>query len=149
MLLIDECVLDMQTFRYVNMDYIFFSSMAQNTPDELVVSYDIACQWSKNIWKRLESYQRVLNHRINTITFLIPKFHLPAHQEYCGAHYSFNLTIHVGRTDGEAVERGWAFVNAFAGSVKEMGPGSRRDKLDDVFGDYNWRKVTHLRKRLV
>lgn len=128
----------------MNVDYLFFSSLAQNTPSELVVSYDIACQWSKNIWTRLEKYECVPDHRRYTITFLIPKFHLPAHREYCGANYSFNLTIHVGRTDGEAVERGWAFVNAFTGSTKEMGPGSRRDKLDDVFGDYNWRKVTQL-----
>ncbi|GBE80356.1 hypothetical protein SCP_0300710 [Sparassis crispa] len=26
-------------------------------------------------------------------------------------------------------------------STKEMGPGSRCDLLDDIFGDYNWRKV--------
>ena len=111
-----------------------------------LVSYDIACQWSKNLWARLRKYPSSFSHLSNSITFLIPKFHLPAHREYCRAYYSFNLSVHVGRTDGEAVERGWAFVNAFAGSTKEMGPGSRRDKLDDVFGDYNWRKVTQLRK---
>lgn len=118
----------------------------QNVPNDLVVSYDIACQWSKNLRNRLNTYSSSLDQLANSITFLVPKFHLPAHREYCRAHYSFNNTPHVGRTDGEAVERGWAFVNAFAGSTKEMGPGSRRDKLDDVFGDYNWRKITTLRK---
>ncbi|KAG6826461.1 hypothetical protein H0H92_015732, partial [Tricholoma furcatifolium] len=42
---------------------------------------------------------------------------------------------------GEAPERGWAAINAVANSMKEMGPGSRRDTLDDHFGDYNWRKI--------
>ncbi|OBZ70058.1 hypothetical protein A0H81_09617 [Grifola frondosa] len=63
--------------------------------------------------------------------------------------YSFNLTINVGRTDGEAVERGWAAVNPFASSTKEMGPGARRNLLDDVFGDYNWRKCTQLPRVLL
>ena len=50
----------------------------------------------------------------------------------------------MGRTDGEALEHGWAAVNAVASSMKEMGPGSWMDTLDDHFGDYNWRKVTNL-----
>ncbi|KAG6839259.1 hypothetical protein C0991_004359, partial [Blastosporella zonata] len=29
-------------------------------------------------------------------------------------------------------------------STKEMGPGSRRDTLDDHFVDYNWRKIMVL-----
>lgn len=50
----------------------------------------------------------------------------------------------MGRTDGEAPERGWAAMNGLATSTKEMGPGSRRDTLDDHFGDYNWRKVISM-----
>ena len=79
-------------------------------------------------------------------TFAVPKAHLPVHQDTCKWNYSFNLLPRVGRTDGEAPERGWAATNAVASSTKEMGPGSRRDTLDDHFGDYNWRKVTHLGK---
>lgn len=134
----------MHVVSYVNMDYLFFSSISQNAPTRLVVSYDIACQWSKNLWTRLENYGQKINYDEDTVTFLIPKFHLPAHKDLCHSLYSFNLTTYVGRTDGEAVERGWAFVNGFASSTKEMGPGARRDRLDDVFGDYNWRKITIL-----
>ncbi|KAF9458780.1 hypothetical protein BDZ94DRAFT_1312961 [Collybia nuda] len=35
-------------------------------------------------------------------------------------------------------------MNPVANSTKEMGPGLRRDTLDDHFGDINWRKVTGL-----
>ncbi|KAF7982027.1 hypothetical protein HWV62_30280 [Athelia sp. TMB] len=83
--------------------------------------------------------------------YLVPKFHLPAHVARCQTAFSFNFTRFVGRTDGEAPERGWADINAVAGSTQEMGPGSRRDTLDDHFGDWNHRKIvamapTFLRK---
>ncbi|TFY55987.1 hypothetical protein EVJ58_g7906 [Rhodofomes roseus] len=135
------------------MDYLFASSVQHTTPGadkiRLVVSYDIACQWSTNLWSRMSRYERQWDYDARTITFLIPKFHLPAHQESCQTKYSFNYIKGVGRTDGEGVERGWAAVKGFSGSTKEMGPGSRRDVLDDAFGDYNWRKVTHLARTLL
>ncbi|EPS93480.1 hypothetical protein FOMPIDRAFT_39266, partial [Fomitopsis schrenkii] len=135
--------------RYVNMDYLFASSLCKSEVVQVVVSYDIACQWSVNLWSRMTQYDFEFNQEQRTIIFLIPKFHLPAHQESCQIKYSYNYVKHVGRTDGEAVERGWAAVNGFSGSTKEMGPGSRRDVLDDAFGDYNWRKVVQLPKTLL
>ncbi|KAF8869244.1 hypothetical protein BD779DRAFT_1614570 [Infundibulicybe gibba] len=132
--------------RYVNMDYFFLSSVQFDSPDTLVVSYDIACQWSRNLFKRMSTYPPYLHIRQSTkaITFAIPKFHLPAHRERCQITYSLNFLPRVGRTDGEAPERGWAALNPVASSTKEMGPGSRRDTLDDILGDYNWRKITSL-----
>ena len=129
------------------MDYLFASSIKQQG-DELhvVVSYDIVCQWSINLRERMLQYDPQWDLDQHAVTFLIPKFRLPAHQISCHTHYSYNYMKHVARTDGEAVERGWAAVNGFSGSMKEMGPGSRRDVLDDAFGDYNWRKVMQLRK---
>ena len=70
--------------------------------------------------------------------FLIPKFHLLAHIMACQNVFSFNFNRHVGRTDGEAPERGWSQINAATTSTAEMGPGHRRDTLDDHFGDVNW-----------
>ena len=78
---------------------------------------------------------------VRYVTYLVPKFHLPAHIEACNLLFSFNLTPGVGRTDGEAPERGWANINPLAHSTKEMGPGTRRDTIDDHFGDWNWKKV--------
>jgi hypothetical protein len=125
------------------MDYIYLSSLRQNVPRRVITSYDIACQWIRNLLWRCEIYPpNLLNMFI--IDYLIPKFHLPAHQPSCHTAYSFNYTPNVGRTDGEAPERGWAAMNPVANSTKEMGPGSRRDTLDDHFGDINWRKVTGM-----
>jgi hypothetical protein len=83
------------------------------------------------------------------ITYVVPKFYLAVHRLFCQASFSLNFTPYVGRTDGEAPERGWAAMNAVANSTKEMGPGSRRDTLDDHFGDYNWRKVSSMCKSLI
>ena len=115
------------------MDYMFFYSIAGTELLRFFVSYDIACQWHINIWGRLHKYQdATLNFgRGRFFTFLVPKFHLPAHIEECNLKFSFNLTRDVGQTDGEAPERGWADANPLARSTKEMGPGFRRDTLDD------------------
>jgi hypothetical protein len=126
------------------MDYMFFSSMlSASTLQVINISYDIACQWSKNLWTRMSAFpqQYHLDHDSKTITFLVPKFHLPAHVLSCQTTYSFNFIKGVGRTDGEAPERGWANINPVATSTREMGPGSRRDTLDDHFNDWNWKKV--------
>ncbi|KAK0237943.1 hypothetical protein EDD85DRAFT_921417 [Armillaria nabsnona] len=101
--------------RYINMDY-FISMLSCDTPPDLVISYDIACQWHKKFFDRM--------------------FHLPAHILKCRNKFSFNFSAKVGRTDREAPEQGWAVTNALANSTKEIGPGSRRDTLDDHFGEY-------------
>lgn len=80
------------------------------------------------------------------VRFLVPKFHLPAHIAACRTKFSFNYTAGVGRTDGEAPERGWNDINPLAGSTREMGPGSRRDTLDYHLGDSNWQKVITIGK---
>ena len=132
---------------YVNINYIFLSSLKRNPVRNIVLSYDIACQWSIKLDDRNRIYQpNVASSLLSTlnITFLVPKFHLPAHIQRCQLDYSFNLIPGVGRTDGEAPERGWADSNAMAASTREMGPGSRRDTLDDHFGDRNWAKITHM-----
>ncbi|KAJ7080573.1 hypothetical protein B0H15DRAFT_953443 [Mycena belliarum] len=133
--------------RYINMDYMFLKSVAGTELMRLFVSYDIVCQWHINIWIRMLQYQNdaiTLDGRGKFLTFLIPKFHLPAHIEACNLRFSFMLTRDVGQTDGEAPERGWANANPLARSTKEMGPGSRRDVLNDHFNDLNHKKIIAL-----
>jgi hypothetical protein len=132
--------------RYINMDYLVFSSLRRRSVKRLVLSYDIACQWYKNLFTRMPTLPSDLwlDKIVKTTTFLVPKFHLPAHIAECNLNFSFNLTKHVGRTDGEAPERGWSRTNQLATSTREMGPGFRRDTLDDHFNDWNWKKITGL-----
>ncbi|KAJ7108897.1 hypothetical protein C8R43DRAFT_1139824 [Mycena crocata] len=133
--------------RYINMDYMFLMSVADSPLVTFFVSYDIACQWHVNIGVRMNHYANdvlTIDGVGKYMTFLIPKFHLPAHIEECNLLYSFNLTRDVGQTDGEAPERGWSNTNPLARSTREMGPGSRRDTLDDHFNDWNHKKIIAL-----
>ncbi|KAG2108875.1 hypothetical protein DEU56DRAFT_874521 [Suillus clintonianus] len=125
--------------KYLNMDYLTQLQM-------LNVSYDIACQWHKNLWARMKSFPQShsLDYLTKVIRFFVPKFHLPAHIAKCQTLFSFNFTRFVGHTDGEAPERGWSNINPVASSTKAMGPGCRRDTLDDHFGDWNWKKTVGL-----
>ncbi|TFK59939.1 hypothetical protein BDN72DRAFT_780066 [Pluteus cervinus] len=133
--------------RYANMDYLFLLSLNQKELQELidlVVSYDIACQWWINLLKRMLNYSKAIQMdggKLQSFTYLVPKFHLPAHITSCQTRYSFNFHQHVGRTDGESPERGWSHINPVALSTCEMGPGSRRDTINDHLGDWNWKKT--------
>ena len=135
--------------RYINMDFFFYSGLKDTAIKLIVVSYDIACQWFKKFYSRMEE-EFPLSWRINTgdvdIRFLVPKFHLPAHIEKCQQSFSFNYAQFVGRTDGEAPERGWSDLNGLASSTREMGPGARQDTIEDHLGDWNWKKIIAMGK---
>ncbi|KAJ7204612.1 hypothetical protein C8J57DRAFT_1618880 [Mycena rebaudengoi] len=115
---------------YINMDYMFFVGIK-----------------GTELLRFLRLIRYCYDHDIRFVyegrymTFLVPKFHLPAHIEACNLLFSFNLMRDVGQTDGEAPEHGWANTNPLAGSTKEIGPGSRRDHLDDHFNDWNHKKI--------
>ncbi|KAG1884562.1 hypothetical protein F4604DRAFT_1878640 [Suillus subluteus] len=132
--------------RYLNMDYLVFSALIRFTVTMLNISYDIACQWLKKLWSRMEHMPAWLHipHDDILVQYFIPKFHIAAHIAACQLTFLWNLTKWVGRTDGEAPERGWANANHVASSMKEMGPGTQHDKLDDHFSDWNWKKTTAL-----
>ncbi|TFK78942.1 hypothetical protein K466DRAFT_506453, partial [Polyporus arcularius HHB13444] len=129
--------------RFVNVDYMLNSSLKHNAPTQCSVSYDIACSYS------VKAPARWIKYGYDTFTgrklsWSIPMFHLNAHRDRCRSVFSPYLLLYSGRLNGEGVERRWAMANGYAPATKEMGPGSRNDMLDDVFGDQNWAKVTKL-----
>ncbi|KLO05116.1 hypothetical protein SCHPADRAFT_947170 [Schizopora paradoxa] len=132
--------------RYSNIDYIFASSMKLYVPKRLVISYDIACQWSRNFVSRCSTlpYHIRFDPASTSVEYVIPKFHIAAHGTSCRTRYSLNFLRHMGRTDGENIERGWAWMNPASLSTREMGPGSRADTLDDQWCSWNFRIRTRL-----
>ncbi|KAG6835012.1 hypothetical protein H0H93_005636, partial [Arthromyces matolae] len=128
--------------RYANMDFLFISSLLCVFFPFLLLCYDIACQYSKNFWTRFEDVPSVIKFPGSpTIHWAVPKFHLPPHKPECHGPFALGYTPGVGRTDGEGVERNWAWLNGAAASTSQMGPGSRHDTLDDFMGFSNFRKV--------
>lgn len=134
----------------------------------ILISYNIMCQWERNLYKRMANLPPELQLNFssgdvdcttipkffrlaheNPCPFIlfesaIPKFHLPAHQDGCQTPYSLNLKFGAGRVDGEGIERNWSEMNPVANSTREMGPGSRHDTLDDHCGHRNWRKSVNF-----
>ncbi|KAF9488152.1 hypothetical protein BDN71DRAFT_1499587 [Pleurotus eryngii] len=117
---------------YVNIDYIFLSSIMATSLLLVMISYDIACQWFRNFFTRMDQ---------------LP-FHLAAHKEICHALFSLNYTKWVGHTNGEGVEHMWSWLNKVAHSTSMMGYGGRQDMLDNFCNFWNWRKTVNLAELL-
>jgi hypothetical protein len=134
---------------YINMDFLVYFSTMYILLLWVFLSYDIACQYWVHFFERMAAHFPE-TWRVNAgsvkFRFLVPKFHLPAHITGCHWRYSFNFMRFVGRTEGEALERGWPALNRLSSSTKEMGPGARRDTMDEHMGDANWQKVVSIGK---
>ncbi|KAF9508994.1 hypothetical protein BS47DRAFT_1282474, partial [Hydnum rufescens UP504] len=131
--------------RYCNVDYINFSGLQSCGLCEILLSYNIFCQWAK----KQEAHHDLLPVALwldpqITLLGVVPKFHLPAHKDICHMKYLLNLRPGCGQTDGEGIERDWSNINPTAMSMKEMGEGSRHDTIDDLFGDWNYHKNVGL-----
>lgn len=142
--------------RYCNIDYIISSAIKILWPLvllPLLLSYDIICQWVKNLLERFndDDFPARLRVPIPTadVQYVIPKYHFNGHKEDNHSRYSLNFKRGVGRTDGEEIERNWFRHNSTATSTREMGPGSRHDTLDDHFGWNNHLKMIKLGKLIV
>ncbi|KAJ7604018.1 hypothetical protein FB45DRAFT_881028 [Roridomyces roridus] len=113
--------------RYVNMDYIFASILRHlHAGLPKIISYDIVCQWWKNLAKRLKELPPLA----------------------CQLAYSLNTVPGSAQTNGEGIERPWAHLGGVASSTREMGPGSREDVLNCHLGNWNWDKLVNLADRL-
>lgn len=128
------------------MDYIVLSTLHATQLKSALLSYDISCQWMKNLKTRLAEYPEELQIDLSAIDirFAIPKFHLPAHGASCQTEFSLNFMEGVGHTCGEGIEQVWSGMNAVAMSGREMGPGSRQDLLDLHCAAWNYRKNVGL-----
>jgi hypothetical protein len=136
--------MDLEKYSYVNSDYGISSAMkGMKNLQEIILSYDIACQYSHRFLERFMA-SPYLQLPACPISFAIPKFHLPAHKDGCCYFYSFNYMKKVGRTDGEAIERFWSRHNYLSGSTSRMTPEGRLDALNTHFADWNWRKLCNM-----
>ncbi|KZT03347.1 uncharacterized protein LAESUDRAFT_761931 [Laetiporus sulphureus 93-53] len=131
--------------KFCNIDYLILSTLTSLVLLWLFLTYDIACQFSKNFQKRNATYREDLHldfDRIN-IRWGIPKKHLPAHGPN-HVRYSLNYVRHVGCTYGEGIESSWSHMNPIAMSTQEMGPTMHQEVLDDHWGAWNWGKIINL-----
>ncbi|KAM6489975.1 hypothetical protein JOM56_014554 [Amanita muscaria] len=137
--------------RYSNMDYIILSALLGVTLPRVILTYDIACQWSKKFEKRMVEgfppHMRISNQtRIDTA---IPSWHINGHGQSCRQNFCLGYMKGAGRTCGEEVEVSWSHTNPLAPSVREMGPEARHETLNDHWNSWNFHKIVGFRKALL
>lgn len=110
--------------------------------DIYYISYDIACQYHRNLLERMKRFANVAKDfkslqakGLDTfysilLVWAVGKFHLAAHKPSCRYKYSLRYLWGAGRTDGEADEREWARLNALAQRAREMAVGHRHDTIN-------------------
>ncbi|KAJ7861829.1 hypothetical protein B0H14DRAFT_3445083 [Mycena olivaceomarginata] len=142
--------------KYGNMDYVVASAW-RHLRDLLffLLSYDIMCQWVKNLRNCLLKLPPALRFQLAHyfVKFVIPKLHILGHLKFCQDFFSLLYTLGSAQADMEGIERIWSSSGLMGASTREMGPGSRQDTLDNFWHYWNWNKVvgmgTTLRTRLI
>jgi hypothetical protein len=126
------------------MDFMVLFTLVNAFVMLLVLSYDIACQWYKNLKTRNTQFPRwmqIPDPLLRSAKYVIPKFHIYGHGNSCQYRFSLNFLKWSARTNGEEPERWWAHINPVSMSTKEMSPGARHDTIDDHAAAWNWRKI--------
>jgi hypothetical protein len=131
------------------MDFILFYTLMGTIFTLLVLSYDIICQWFRNLRKcipKLPKAMQIPPSVFVNIKYVIPKFHIYSHGSSCQFRFSLNFLKWSARTNGEDIERWWAHTNPVSMSTKEMAPGARTNTIDDHAAAWNFRKIVRFGK---
>lgn len=138
--------------RHLNIDYALASTLANDVDvgiKDVVVTYDVACQWSKNLSSRLKTYSSIPPLNLNALESFrtaVPKFHLIGHGPPCQSRFNLAFMDGVGMTHGEGVETIWSHSTSLATWSRENGPAARRLILDNHWTGWNWSKLVGLRE---
>jgi hypothetical protein len=129
------------------MDFVVLFTLLNVFVMQLVLSYDIICQWARNFSTRIPQFppwMRISPELFINTKYVIPKFHIHGHGSKCHFKFSLNFLKWSARTNGEDIERWWAHINPVSMSTKEMSPGARHDVLDDHAAAWNFRKIVNF-----
>ncbi|KAI0671448.1 hypothetical protein C8Q78DRAFT_973243 [Trametes maxima] len=143
--------------RYRYVDFALVSCLQRYLQLLLLMgTYDIHCQYIKNLRTRLEREFGVVLEELDSIVSAelpeiragIGMFHAEAHKGDCRFKHSQFYLPGACRNDGEMLERIWAVTNALACRTKEMTAGHRHDVLNDRYSAMNVRRLHGMRKEL-
>ncbi len=139
----------METYkRFANTDYALLAALKPyERLTRIMVGYDIACAYCKNILRRFrDNFSDGNQDLLDIIVWLVPKMHVLGHKDFCRLFHSYNYTSGCGRTDGEGAERVWSEDIDNAKSTREMSNGHRHDALNDQHMAMNFTKLVGLGK---
>ena len=129
------------------MDFLAFYTLIFLALTTIVFSYDITCQWYRNLQTRmlrLPHEMWITDKLFDMLRFFIPKLHIYTHGSKCQYKYLFNFQKWSARTDGEDPEWFWSHINPASSSTREMSPGARFDAFDSHAAHWNWHKIVKL-----
>ncbi|KAJ7354323.1 hypothetical protein DFH08DRAFT_955717 [Mycena albidolilacea] len=111
-----------------------------------LLSYDIMCQWVKNLRERLLNLPPIVRFQLTHyfVKFVIPKLHILGHLKFCQDFFSLLYILGAAQADMEEIERIWSSSGLMGASTREMGLGSCQDTLDDFWHYWNWNKVVGM-----
>jgi hypothetical protein len=124
------------------MDYILMSALAGITLLAITISYDIACQWQKNLPARNSKLPPAIQLDLDAVDVQcgLPVWHAGSHEQECQDENSLIVREGVGKSDGGGIERTWSDINPAAFHTKDMGVGNRADTLEDKIDSHNYLK---------
>ena len=133
------------------MDFVLLSTLLPSIKAGItciLVSYDIRCQWGKNLQSQMSQYSISLSFNLNSFSYwkvIVLKFHLSGHGESCQVKYNINYTKGAGRMDGECIEGRWSQLGSMVIWTRENRLYACR-VIHDHWGSLNWQKLLGLRK---
>ena len=133
------------------MDYSFVQACSQipQSIQEVVLMYDVICQWYKNFWLRVEQSahlkRALVNHPNLQIVKGIGLFHIHGHQSECLPRFTPDFIVGIGQTEGEIIETLWSVINDVSRGCRGMSAAHRQETLDDHMNDSNWMKLIRMR----
>lgn len=128
------------------MDYIILSALVAAAVLRIVITYDIACQWHRNLQSRMEKYPEHMRIPSNIhIECAVPSWHLNGHGEKCQTDFALAYKEGMGRTCGDEIEGSFSHTNSLGASFHEMALGARHEALIGTYSGYNFQKMIRLR----
>lgn len=128
------------------MDYIYCSTTSNIGGLDVLLSYDIACQYGIHIEQRRTKLPEHMQAKPGegTRTYALPVWHGDVHALKCKTSWSLHYQPGAAKTDGEAPERVWSVMNGMANDTKEMDMGNRHDRIEDRCDKHNFTKNINL-----
>lgn len=132
--------------RYCNVDFNVLATLIGILLLWIVLTYDVACQWSKNLRTCIADFPLEMQiPEMMRLDVAIPGWHINRHGETCRNNFNISYIEGAGRMVGEDVETVWAGTNPLALSIREMGPAAWHDTLNDHWNRWNFCKIIWFR----
>ena len=133
------------THRFANANFILAQSLEQYAEHpHILITYDIACQFSVHLSDRFCIHSPKLVPAITQAKTAVPKAHIKGHKGDCQYRFALPYIAGAGAFSGETIETDWAETNKLGSSTHKMAAGNRHDHCNDHLGDINWRKQRNI-----